>query len=78
MYSGLCEQIELANLATELHNMSTRKLQEITVFKDVLAMRQNEIEFLHQQAMKGKPDHQVSKVCFYSNHIRIICFILLS
>jgi hypothetical protein len=78
MCSGLCEQIELSKLAAEMDNMSTRKVQEKTVFENLLVMRQNEIKFLHQQTMKGKPDRQVSKVDFHPNHIRIICFILLS
>jgi hypothetical protein len=72
MYSGFCEQIERANLAAELDNMSTRELQERTVFENLLAMRQNEIKFLHQQTMKGKPDHWVSKVGVCPNLIRII------
>jgi hypothetical protein len=64
--------------AAEVQYMYTREQQEKTVFDNLLAMRQNEIEFLDQQIMKGKPDHQVSKFGFFPNHIRIICFILLS
>jgi hypothetical protein len=71
MYSGLCEQIELANLVAELQYMCARELQERVVFENVLVMRQNEIEFLHQQTMTGKSDHQVSKVYFCPNHITI-------
>jgi hypothetical protein len=78
MYSGLYEQIERANLVAELQYISTRELQERTVFENLLTMRQNEIDFLYQQTMKRKPDHRVSNVHFCPNLIRIICFIILS